>query len=168
MIPWKGCPLFNEPPMLIPRSVAVAVGLNEAIVLQQFHYWLGKVRNVRDGKRWVYNSYPKWRKQFPFWSERTVERIITKLEKDELLISAIFNRDGRDRTKWYTIDYDKLVAVYEAAMAKFEADPSRQIGAMDDDDLSGPLPEEYDYIDYPDTLPQPKILAEGNGRYLAR
>ena len=31
--------LYNEPPLTVSPSLAAAVGLNEAIVLQQVHYW---------------------------------------------------------------------------------------------------------------------------------
>lgn len=101
--------LINEPPLQVIPSLAVKIGLNEAIVLQQFHYWLQRSNNQHDGYKWIYNSYPEWNKQFSFWSESTVKRTITSLENQGLLISSNFNKAGWDRTKWYRIDYGKLV-----------------------------------------------------------
>ena len=33
--------LIKESPVMIIPSLAVKIGLNEAVVLQQIHYWLG-------------------------------------------------------------------------------------------------------------------------------
>lgn len=100
--------LISEPPLQVLPSLAVKVGLNEAIVLQQFHYWLQRSTNVRDGYKWVYNSYKEWNKQFPFWGLNTLKRAITSLEKSGYLISGNYNKAGFDKTKWYRINYDLL------------------------------------------------------------
>ncbi|KJW12843.1 conserved phage C-terminal domain-containing protein [Levilactobacillus spicheri] len=100
--------LISEPPLQVLPSLAVKVGLNEAIVLQQFHYWLQRSNNVRDGHKWIYNSFPNWNKQFPFWGLNTLKRAVTSLEKEGYLITANYNKAGFDKTKWYRIDYTKL------------------------------------------------------------
>jgi DnaA-like protein len=102
--------LINEYPLMVLPSLASRIGLNESIVLQQIHYWLDPRinKNIRDGKHWVYNTYRDWRKQFSFWSEVTIKRIIQSLEKRNLLISSNFNKNHLDKTKWYTINYNKL------------------------------------------------------------
>ena len=101
--------LISEPPLQVLPSLAVKIGLNEAIILQQVHYWLLKSNNVRDGYKWVYNSYSEWNKQFPFFSRNTMIRAFNSLEKQGLLITANYNKAGFDKTKWYRIDYEKLV-----------------------------------------------------------
>lgn len=100
--------LISEPPLQVLPSLAVKVGLNEAIVLQQFHYWLERSNNIRDSHRWIYNSYQNWCKQFPFWSSATLRRTINNLEKQGLLISGNYNKAGFDKTKWYRIDYKRI------------------------------------------------------------
>lgn len=107
--------LINEYPLLVLPKLAQEVGLNEAIVLQHIHYLVRdfeKVRsgeNFKDGHYWVSNTYKVWHEEhFPFWSLKTVERVIGKLEADGLLISSTFNDDGFDNTKWYRINYDTL------------------------------------------------------------
>lgn len=105
--------LFSEQPLVIDVEFACLVGLNEAIVMQQIHYWLvhnkKENKNFRDGRYWTYNSMKKWQEtNFKFWSVDTVKRTILKLEKMELLVSGNFNEDARDKTKWYTINYEKL------------------------------------------------------------
>ena len=100
--------LISEPPLQVLPSLAVKIGLNEAIILQQIHYWLLKSNNVRDGYKWVYNSYSEWNKQFPFFSRNTMIRAFNSLEKQGLLITANYNKASFDKTKWYRIDYEKL------------------------------------------------------------
>jgi len=103
--------LFDEPPLVVNLCLARTVGTNDAIVLQQIHYWVGinreAKRNFHDGYYWTYNTYKEWTKQFPF-STSTVWRAIKRLEKRGLLVSGVYNKMGMDRTKWYRINYDKL------------------------------------------------------------
>src|SRR3989338_2901981 len=100
--------LIAEHPLQVLPSLAAVVGLNEAIVLQQVHYWLKSSTKMHDGKCWTYNSYPEWQKQFPWWGLNTIRRAIATLEQKQLLISANFNHNQFDKTKWYTIDYERL------------------------------------------------------------
>lgn len=105
--------LINENPLQILPTLAEAIGLNNAIILQQVHYWLENAKKGKNkhkfkhGHYWVYNSYPAWQEtNFPFWSPATIKRIFLSLEEDGYLISGQF--EGNKRRKWYTIDYAKL------------------------------------------------------------
>lgn len=101
--------LMNEAPLVVQPSLSRLVGLKESIVLQQVHYWLQRSTNIKDGYKWVYNSYPQWYEQMPLWkSETTMRTAFKNLEKKGLLITANYNKAGFDKTKWYRIDYDKL------------------------------------------------------------
>ena len=92
----------------IKDELAVQLGLYEAFVLQQVHYWLLQSKHEIDGRRWVYNTYADWNKQLPFMSLSTVKRAFLKLEKKGILITGCFNKFLIDKTKWYTINYDVL------------------------------------------------------------
>ena len=50
--------LMNESPLCVQPSLAVAIGLNEAIFLQQCHYWLNPKfnKNFIEGKHWVHKT----------------------------------------------------------------------------------------------------------------
>lgn len=100
--------LINEQPLVVLPSLAKKIGLNEAIMLQQIHFWLTRKPHEKDGRQWIYNTYAEWATQFPFWSESTIKRTIRSLEKKGLIITGNFNKAKFDKTKWYTIDYDKL------------------------------------------------------------
>lgn len=103
--------LIDDYPILVLPKLATEIGLNEAIVLQQIHYWLKKSNHNYDGRRWIYNSYKEWEQHFPFWSNATIRRTISSLEKQELLFVGNYNKAGFDNTKWYSIDYFKLEGV---------------------------------------------------------
>lgn len=101
--------LINEPPLQVLPSLAKKLNsVDKAIILQQMHYWLMKSTNVKEGHRWIYNSATKWHEQFPWLSEKTIQRYLKDLEKKKILITGNYNKAKFDRTKWYRIDYDAL------------------------------------------------------------
>ena len=101
--------LINEQPLQVLPSLANIIGLNEAIILQQLHFFLRISRNKIGGRSWVYNTINDWQAEFSFWSVKTVQRTIENLEKSGLVVSTDkFNKMKMDKTKWYTIDYQKL------------------------------------------------------------
>lgn len=129
--------LLDSQPLVILPELAAAVGLNEAIVLQQVHYWCElnakAKRNYRDGYYWVYNSFTEWQKQFPWWCEKTVKTTFSKLEKRNLLITANYNRLSLDRTKWYRVNHEALDVLTDF--------PSGKNYPMDQVDITRPMPE---------------------------
>lgn len=100
--------LINESPLQILPSLALRVGLGEAIILQQIHYWINPKfnKNLFEGRHWVYNTYDQWQEQFPFWSIKTIKRTIWALEEQGLVHSFI-TRDFK-KMKYYTLDYEAL------------------------------------------------------------
>ena len=100
--------LFNERPFIVSPTLAGMFGTNEAIFLQQLHYWLQKSRNVADGKLWVYNSFEEWARQIPFLSSRTIQRIVQRLLEQGVIEVSHHGKGRFDRTNWYTINYEHL------------------------------------------------------------
>lgn len=103
--------LMEDPPLMVQPSLACAIGLNEALVLQQVHYWLQRSTTEIGDHRWVYNTVDEWREQFPFWSMDTVRRTIANLKEKGLLISARLSANKFDRTAYYRIDREILAAI---------------------------------------------------------
>lgn len=122
--------LIDESPLIVQPSLAVLVGLNEAMILQQVHYWLNPKmnKNVFEGRLWVHNTYEQWQKQFPFWGEKTIRRTILSLEKLTILESRVKTFNFK-KTKYYTIDYDALESLRSAE--KLGSDPSGQNDQID-------------------------------------
>jgi len=100
--------LIDEPPLQVLPTLAQAIGLNEAIVLQQVHYWLNPRfnKNFFEERYWVRNTYEQWRQQFPFFSERTLRRTIGSLEALGLLVSCMGGH--LKQIKFYTVNYGLL------------------------------------------------------------
>lgn len=131
--------LLNENPLIIMPTLAVHIGLNEAIILQQVHYWLLKSDKLEDGRKWTYNSYESWREQFPFWSVATIKRTISSLEKQELLISGNHNKAAFDKTKWYTLNYSKIQSMTNRLA---QNDPTNVSNCTNDEvRLTQPIPK---------------------------
>jgi len=170
--------LMDQPPLQLQPGLAVALGLSEAIVIQQIHYWIRYYQQRRhhkehyhDGRWWVWNSTRQWcEDNFPFWSERTVRRIIKALREpfepkvdeygsllDErpargpLLLTGQYNKRGYDKTLWYTIDYDELDRVLTYVEDKM-AERYGQDGQVDTDKMAAPIPETT--IRLPKTTPR--------------
>ena len=101
--------LISEQPLLIMPKLAAKIGLNEAILTQQIHYWLEKSDKVRDGQKWIYNTHDSWLEQFPFWSKPTLKRVIASLKKQGIITTGNYNNIKMDRTIWYTINYSHPV-----------------------------------------------------------
>lgn len=131
--------LIDEEPLQVLPNLAKAIGLNEALVLQQVHYWLNRSDKFYGGRKWTFNSYTDWQKQFPFWSESSIKRIFQSLEKLGLLITGNFNKMPIDRTKWYTIDYSRLD---EFSRPSGQFDPTNRSDCTDEEvNLTPPIPE---------------------------
>ena len=88
-------------------EVALEVGINGAIMLNHLHYWVKKnadnEMNYHDGYFWTYNSIAAYKKQFPFWSEKTIYRILRELEVNGYVKTGNYNQSAYDRTKWYAL-----------------------------------------------------------------
>jgi hypothetical protein len=135
--------LIAEPPLLVLPSLAMAIGLNEAIFLQQLHYWLLRSEHHRDDRAWVYNTYEEWHQQLPFWSLATLRRIVGALEKQGLVISTTqYNRHKVDRTKWYSLDYQAIDRLRDSADHVLNlSSPSDQTEQMQPLNMSKSEPE---------------------------
>lgn len=93
--------LLNERPLIVLPGLATQVGLNRAIFLQQLH-WRSLADSAQEG---VARSLEQWERDFPFWSKRTVQRVIQSLLNDGFL-HVIRQR----QSSVYRIDYAVLGA----------------------------------------------------------
>lgn len=162
--------LLDEQPLLVMPKLAAKIGLNESIILQQIHYWneINKQsnNNFYDGYHWTYNSIKEWKEQFPFWSESTIKRTITNLEKMKLVVSSNYNKLKIDRTKWYRIDYEVLEIL--------ENSPLGQIGTSNIAEwtnhlskMTKPLPESSSKISSKNPFKEKKGTENDSVRYFS-
>ena len=128
--------LIDEQPLqCLPSLAAVLGSSDEAIVLQQLHYWLSRTNNVQsDGHKWVYNSMADWLKQFPWINSRnTLSGYFNDLEKRGLVITGNFNKVKFDRTKWYRINYDALTDLEQRLSEKHSSNAQKLSNGMPND-----------------------------------
>ncbi|HEY2422210.1 MAG TPA: conserved phage C-terminal domain-containing protein [Neobacillus sp.] len=154
--------IINEAPVMIIPSLAVKLGLNEAVVLQQIHYWVTSSTHEIEGRKWIYNTYKEWQKQLSFWSDSTIKRTIRSLEDQGYLLSGNFNQLKIDKTKWYTIDYERLeileeVQEFEQSFAQTESS-SASACPMEDTSLNQALPKSTSEITTEKKTPVVEII----------
>jgi len=95
-------------------DIAKQYGLVEAILLQNFAFWIAKneanERNYFDGRYWTYNSIKAFQELFPYLTKRKIEYAISKLIDKGVLQTGNYNSDRRDRTVWYALtDFGKCI-----------------------------------------------------------
>jgi len=131
----------------IPVSSALAcvLGLNEAIFVQQIHYWLKNkaVGKTVDGRQWVYNSMRQWGSDnFQFWSNSTIRRTADRLiDQGIVLVRNDLNKKGYDRTLSYSIDYETLLLILNKSSGSKWTIANSQIRRMDSSNLDDTIPD---------------------------
>ncbi len=157
--------LLDEYPILVYPSLAKAVGLNEAIVLQKLHGWLAfyedqptrHTDHLQEGRYWVWGTPEYWSEQIPFLSGVTIRRALTTLRELGIVVTGIYNAKSYDRTLWYSIDYAAYERIIETKRAEWQANPDAQ---LPDDDPSDQIdqmvrsnrPDPSDQIDQMDVI----------------
>lgn len=89
-------------------EIACEVGVNAAIIAANIQHWCAKneanesERHLHNGRYWTFNSISAFEKLFPYLSIKQIRTALDKLETAEIIVSGRFNKDTRDRTKWYS------------------------------------------------------------------
>lgn len=108
MSSYKTSLLLSKNKIVLNTDLAVRIGLNEALVLQQLFYWLDRGVEI-NGRQWIYKTHSKWQKQdFPFWSISTIKRALNNLESIGLIDVDQLSDNNFDRKNYYTINFEKL------------------------------------------------------------
>lgn len=115
--------LLAESPLIILPSLAKLLGINEAIFLQQIHYWLGKSTTIHKGAKWTYNTVQQWAEQLQIFSVATIERVVASLKKAGVLLVEKLNPNKSDRTNFYSINYSKLAQLLDNDSLKLMDSP---------------------------------------------
>jgi hypothetical protein len=87
--------------------IAEMTSLAAAVIFQNISFWCEKNeangRHLHDGKTWSYNSITAFEKLFPYLTKSQIRTALEKLEEVGLLEVGAYNKDPRDRTKWYAM-----------------------------------------------------------------
>lgn len=88
-------------------EIAQKYGVNEAIILNYFLFWLSKnkanKKHGHDGRYWTYNTTAAFAEQLPYLTANQVRRTLEKLRKEGLIMVGNYNVNPYDRTAWYTL-----------------------------------------------------------------
>lgn len=125
--------LFDEQSIIANianKALTRVLRLNEALVLEQINYQIEinkkSGKNYHDENYWKYNFIRAWQENdFDYMSVDTVKRTLVKFEKPDYLLVGKYYKTSRDKTKQYTINYEKLEELYfELKKKKLEHEKS--------------------------------------------
>lgn len=99
--------------MSFPRNrsfdvgLATRIGLNEALFLAQLDFWISNSdKGIEvDGVLYIDSTFENWHKQFPFWSLRTLNTVVTRCKR-EGYVRVVKVGPGYNQTRGYRINYD--------------------------------------------------------------
>ncbi len=96
-------------------EIATRIGVDEAIMLNNFVYWLLKNKannkNFFDGNYWTFNSVRAYSELFPFWNETQIRRILKSLIDQNVLVVGNYNQNAYDRTNWYSLSNEYIYLI---------------------------------------------------------
>lgn len=96
-----------------PQLASKLGNITDSLVLQLIKNWTysnaSNDRNLKEGRYWTFNTIDEWHKKyFPTLSKRTVQDSFRRLEKTGYINTSHYNTHRFDRTKWYTINTNKI------------------------------------------------------------
>lgn len=97
------------------KDLAVKLGVDEAIILQNLVFWISKNkannRHKYDNKYWTYNSYKAFSELFPYWTLDQIRGRLKSLQDKGVIIVGNYSKGNYSRTKYYTLsdEYQYLI-----------------------------------------------------------
>ncbi len=118
---------FENGSLEIVPALALEIGLNESIVLQQLFIHVQKGSTILDGKQWLQKTYEEWQNIFPFWSISTIKRIFSSLQKKGMVLIEQHGKHQYNRTNWYAISEDALqIILLDEDVSEIEKAPTEE------------------------------------------
>lgn len=88
-------------------GIATKYDTSVAIFLNNLAFWvqknMGNEKHFYEGRYWTYNSLDAFSLIFPYWSKDQIRTVIKKCLKHDLILIGNFNKQGYDRTQWFTL-----------------------------------------------------------------
>jgi hypothetical protein len=99
-----------ESPLLVPPKLAAEIGLEEALILQQIHYYCLSSKHVKqDGRRWFWKTLDSWSQTLPFLKPSAIRRAIANLKnKFKLIDVERHSQKSWYQANWFTINVEAL------------------------------------------------------------
>lgn len=96
--------LLDSPLLCYHPALVRRLGLADAAVVQQLHYWAQRSTNEHDGEQWVYKTYVDWADEIGITS-KAVRGALDRLRTAGVVVALPSPADTRDRTLWWRIDH---------------------------------------------------------------
>jgi hypothetical protein len=88
-------------------ALALEIGFTESLIFLQLEFLIAVSENVKEGRRWTFQSVDDLHKMLPWLSKATINRAIKSLEKKGLILVGNFNKYKYDRTRWFAINLEE-------------------------------------------------------------
>ena len=112
------------------------------LLLLQIEFWTSISKHPRhNGYRWTYASVTGIQKAlFPFLNEKTIRKVIKKLQSRNLILTGNFNKKGYDKTRWYAINVPevaklKSIAVYPEILSEYGILEAETLDVIEEEEL---------------------------------
>jgi biotin operon repressor len=111
------------------RTFAEEHGATAAVIMQHLAYKIRRSKNLREGKRWHYNSAKKLQAKMPYLSSSTISSQVKSLKKNGLLEIENHNRWKHDKTQWYHMSPENMLRAWDDPI-KFDAEVAKKVGIL--------------------------------------
>jgi hypothetical protein len=92
--------------------IAKQYGLNEAIMISNFQYWILKNRanktHNHDGRTWTYNSVRAFEELFPYLTSWQVRKCLDSLVEQGVLVKGNYHKNPYERSSWYAFANESM------------------------------------------------------------
>lgn len=97
---------------MFDTRVAEKYGIPCAVFIHNIYFWITKNeangKHFHNGRYWTYNSLTALEKLFPYMSRGQIRTVIRKGEESGAIIRGNFNKEGYDRTNWFTLSDEAI------------------------------------------------------------
>ncbi|MBD2302883.1 hypothetical protein [Nostoc sp. FACHB-190] len=109
-----------ESPLLVPPLLAAEIGLEEAVILQQIHYYCQISKHIkRDGRRWFWKTLKDWGETLPFLKISAIRRAIANLrDKFQLIDVCRHSEKTWYQANWFTVNVENVQALWDSICQK--------------------------------------------------
>ncbi|BCL39806.1 hypothetical protein [Nostoc sp. MS1] len=115
-----------ESPLLVPPLLAAEIGLTEAVILQQIHYFCQISKHIkRDGRRWFWKTLKDWGQTLPFLTTSAIRRAIANLRDNFKLIDVCRHSEKTwYQANWFTVNVENVQALWNRICQNQQIDVS--------------------------------------------
>ena len=124
--------LLGSQPLIVSRELAIELGIDLSLVLQQFQYWLRineeSGNNYFENRYWTSSTIEELQaRDFPFWGKTKIKTLINELIKYGYLEKKQIHKNILNHTNYYTINYDKILELEKISKSRHELKKSEAL-----------------------------------------